>query len=45
MSRVDGPHTVVRVVGSAHAEAEGTGGPERRGPPVIVIVSKTVHAL
>lgn len=45
MGRVDGAHAVVGVVRSTHTEAEGPGGPEGGGPPVIVVVTITVHTL
>lgn len=45
MGRVDGTHAVVGVIRSTHTEAEGPGGPEGGGPPVIVVVTITVHTL
>lgn len=45
MRCVDGPNAVVGIVGSAHAEAEWPSGPERSGPPVVVIMTIAVHSL
>lgn len=43
MRGVDCPDAVVSIVGGAHTETEGTRCPERCRPPVVVIVTITVH--
>lgn len=45
MSRINSSYARISIVVGVHAEAEWSGGPERRSPPVIVVVTKAVHFL
>lgn len=45
MSGINSSQARVRVVVGVHAETERSGGPDRRRPPVIVVVTKAVHLL
>lgn len=43
--RVQRPHAPVRIVVGVHADAEGAFTPQRRRPPVVVVMAEAVHLL